>query len=143
MPWDQSSTFSLQRHIGELDWLAPVWLTVTGPAHDFNILPDRNGPRGDQFNPAPAPDPPGHPEFCERRKSTRRDRVPARRPAGAAQFARQLEALSSSPITPPARSSTSRISTAPRSSIISACFARRACVFARARLAYHRRGPGR
>ena len=43
VPWDQSSTFSLQRHIGELDWLAPVWLTVTGPAHDFKILPDRNG----------------------------------------------------------------------------------------------------
>src|SRR5436305_533311 len=42
-PWDESSTYSLQRHIGDLDWLAPVWLTVTGPNHQFNILPDRNG----------------------------------------------------------------------------------------------------
>jgi cellulose synthase/poly-beta-1,6-N-acetylglucosamine synthase-like glycosyltransferase/peptidoglycan/xylan/chitin deacetylase (PgdA/CDA1 family)/spore germination protein YaaH len=43
VPWDESSTFSLQRHIGDLDWLAPVWVTVTGPGHQFNILPDRNG----------------------------------------------------------------------------------------------------
>jgi cellulose synthase/poly-beta-1,6-N-acetylglucosamine synthase-like glycosyltransferase/peptidoglycan/xylan/chitin deacetylase (PgdA/CDA1 family)/spore germination protein YaaH len=43
VPWDESSTFSLQRHIGELDWLAPVWLTVTGPTHDFRVIPDRNG----------------------------------------------------------------------------------------------------
>jgi cellulose synthase/poly-beta-1,6-N-acetylglucosamine synthase-like glycosyltransferase/peptidoglycan/xylan/chitin deacetylase (PgdA/CDA1 family)/spore germination protein YaaH len=43
VPWDESSTFSLQRHIGDLDWLAPVWVTVTGPAHQFNVLPDRNG----------------------------------------------------------------------------------------------------
>ena len=43
VPWDESSTYSLQRHIGDLDWLAPVWLTVTGPNHQFNVLPDRNG----------------------------------------------------------------------------------------------------
>lgn len=43
VPWDESSTFSLQRHIGDLDWLAPVWATVTGPNHQFNVLPDRNG----------------------------------------------------------------------------------------------------
>lgn len=43
VPWDESSTFSLQRHIGDLDWLAPVWVTVTGPTHQFNVLPDRNG----------------------------------------------------------------------------------------------------
>ena len=42
-PWDESSTASLQRHIGDLDWLAPVWVTVTGPNHQFNILPDPNG----------------------------------------------------------------------------------------------------
>ena len=42
-PWDESSTASLQRHIGDLDWLAPVWATVTGPNHQFNALPDRNG----------------------------------------------------------------------------------------------------
>ena len=43
VPWDQSSTASLQRHIGDLDWLAPLWVTVTGPNHKFNVLPDRDG----------------------------------------------------------------------------------------------------
>src|SRR5881392_828533 len=38
VPWDESSTYSLQRHINDLDWLAPVWLTVTGPNHQFNVL---------------------------------------------------------------------------------------------------------
>src|SRR3954471_24961224 len=42
-PWDAASTASLQRHIGDLDWLAPVWVTVTGPRHDFNVLPDPKG----------------------------------------------------------------------------------------------------
>jgi cellulose synthase/poly-beta-1,6-N-acetylglucosamine synthase-like glycosyltransferase/peptidoglycan/xylan/chitin deacetylase (PgdA/CDA1 family)/spore germination protein YaaH len=42
-PWDESSTASLQRHIGDLDWLAPVWVTVTGPNHQFDVIPDRNG----------------------------------------------------------------------------------------------------
>ncbi len=42
-PWDESSTASLQRHIGDLDWLAPVWVTVTGPNHQFTVLPDRDG----------------------------------------------------------------------------------------------------
>src|SRR5438270_13271050 len=42
-PWDESSTFSLQRHIADLDWLAPVWVTVTGPSHQFTALPDRDG----------------------------------------------------------------------------------------------------
>jgi cellulose synthase/poly-beta-1,6-N-acetylglucosamine synthase-like glycosyltransferase/peptidoglycan/xylan/chitin deacetylase (PgdA/CDA1 family)/spore germination protein YaaH len=42
-PWDQSSTASLQRHINDLDWLAPVWLTVTGPQHQLNVLPDPAG----------------------------------------------------------------------------------------------------
>jgi len=43
VPWDESSTSSLQQHIGELDWVAPVWLTVTGPKHTFSVLPDRIG----------------------------------------------------------------------------------------------------
>jgi cellulose synthase/poly-beta-1,6-N-acetylglucosamine synthase-like glycosyltransferase/peptidoglycan/xylan/chitin deacetylase (PgdA/CDA1 family)/spore germination protein YaaH len=42
-PWDESSTASLQRHIGDLDWLAPVWVTVTGPTHQFSVLSDRIG----------------------------------------------------------------------------------------------------
>ncbi|MFL6720253.1 MAG: polysaccharide deacetylase family protein [Sphingomonas sp.] len=43
VPWDVSSSASLQRHIDDLDWLAPVWVTVTGPAHQFNVLPDPDG----------------------------------------------------------------------------------------------------
>jgi peptidoglycan-N-acetylglucosamine deacetylase len=42
-PWDPSSIASLQRHIGDIDWLAPVWVTVTGPNHQFSVLPDRDG----------------------------------------------------------------------------------------------------
>jgi cellulose synthase/poly-beta-1,6-N-acetylglucosamine synthase-like glycosyltransferase/peptidoglycan/xylan/chitin deacetylase (PgdA/CDA1 family)/spore germination protein YaaH len=42
-PWDESSRASLQRHIGDLDWLAPVWVTVTGPTHQFAELPDGPG----------------------------------------------------------------------------------------------------
>ncbi len=42
-PWDENATSSLRRHIGDLDWLAPVWVTVTGPNHQFNILDDRIG----------------------------------------------------------------------------------------------------
>ena len=43
VPWDESSTASLQRHVDDLDWLAPLWVTVTGPNHSFNVLPDPNG----------------------------------------------------------------------------------------------------
>ena len=42
-PFDESSTYSLQRHIGDLDWLAPVWVTVVGPNHQFTVLPDEKG----------------------------------------------------------------------------------------------------
>ena len=42
-PWDPSSVASLQRHINDIDWLAPVWVTVTGPNHQFSVLPDRSG----------------------------------------------------------------------------------------------------
>src|SRR5689334_11334155 len=42
-PWDPSSVASLQRHIGDIDWLAPVWVTVTGANHQFTVLPDRAG----------------------------------------------------------------------------------------------------
>jgi cellulose synthase/poly-beta-1,6-N-acetylglucosamine synthase-like glycosyltransferase/peptidoglycan/xylan/chitin deacetylase (PgdA/CDA1 family)/spore germination protein YaaH len=43
VPWDESSTASLHRHIGDLDWLAPLWVTVTGPRHEFKVLPDPSG----------------------------------------------------------------------------------------------------
>ena len=42
-PWDPSSVASLQRHINDIDWLAPVWVTVTGANHQFSVLPDRSG----------------------------------------------------------------------------------------------------
>ena len=42
-PWDPSSGASLQRHIDDLDWIAPVWLTVTGANHELKVLPDANG----------------------------------------------------------------------------------------------------
>jgi cellulose synthase/poly-beta-1,6-N-acetylglucosamine synthase-like glycosyltransferase/peptidoglycan/xylan/chitin deacetylase (PgdA/CDA1 family)/spore germination protein YaaH len=42
-PWDPSSVASLERHIGDLDWLAPVWVTVTGTQHQFSILDDPSG----------------------------------------------------------------------------------------------------
>ncbi|GAA3893923.1 glycosyltransferase [Sphingomonas limnosediminicola] len=42
-PWDPSSVASLQRHINDIDWLAPVWVTVTGPNHQFSVLADRDG----------------------------------------------------------------------------------------------------
>ena len=42
-PWDPGSVASLQRHIGDIDWLAPVWLTVTGPTHLLTVLPDAPG----------------------------------------------------------------------------------------------------
>src|SRR5205085_5108353 len=42
-PWDENSRTSLQRHIGDLDWFAPVWVTVTGSNHQFTALPDRDG----------------------------------------------------------------------------------------------------
>jgi hypothetical protein len=32
-PWDPSSTASLRRHIDQLDWLVPGWLSVTGADH--------------------------------------------------------------------------------------------------------------
>jgi cellulose synthase/poly-beta-1,6-N-acetylglucosamine synthase-like glycosyltransferase/peptidoglycan/xylan/chitin deacetylase (PgdA/CDA1 family)/spore germination protein YaaH len=43
VPWDPSSTASLQQHLQDIDWLAPLWVTVTGPTHAFNVLPDRAG----------------------------------------------------------------------------------------------------
>src|SRR5438270_11365594 len=42
-PWDPNSTSSLQRHIGDLDWVVPAWVTVTGPNHQFTEVPDRDG----------------------------------------------------------------------------------------------------
>ena len=42
-PWDDASAASLQRHIEELDWLVPGWLSITGPDHHVTLFPDARG----------------------------------------------------------------------------------------------------
>jgi len=42
-PWDTSSVASLQRHINQLDWLIPGWVSVTGPDHEITIFRDTAG----------------------------------------------------------------------------------------------------
>ena len=42
-PWDTSSVASLQRHINQLDWLIPGWISVTGANHDITIFRDTAG----------------------------------------------------------------------------------------------------
>ena len=39
-PWDDASRSSLAAHIGELDWVVPGLLSVTGPGHRLKIIPD-------------------------------------------------------------------------------------------------------
>lgn len=40
VPWDDASRASLAAHIGELDWLVPGLISVTGPKHDVTVIPD-------------------------------------------------------------------------------------------------------
>jgi peptidoglycan/xylan/chitin deacetylase (PgdA/CDA1 family)/spore germination protein YaaH len=42
-PWDDASAASLARHIGDLDWLVPGWISVTGADHRLTMFPDRRG----------------------------------------------------------------------------------------------------
>ena len=42
-PWDKASGASLQRHIEELDWLIPGWVSITGPDHRVTTFPDQAG----------------------------------------------------------------------------------------------------
>ena len=42
-PWDKASQASLQRHIEELDWLIPGWVSITGPNHKVTTFPDAQG----------------------------------------------------------------------------------------------------
>lgn len=41
VPWDDASRASLVAHIGQLDWLVPGLISVTGPAHHVTVFPDR------------------------------------------------------------------------------------------------------
>jgi cellulose synthase/poly-beta-1,6-N-acetylglucosamine synthase-like glycosyltransferase/peptidoglycan/xylan/chitin deacetylase (PgdA/CDA1 family)/spore germination protein YaaH len=43
VPWDDASVASLQRHVEELDWLVPGWVSITGPDHHVTTFPDRRG----------------------------------------------------------------------------------------------------
>uniref|UniRef100_UPI001575E4FC glycosyltransferase n=1 Tax=Sphingomonas bacterium TaxID=1895847 RepID=UPI001575E4FC len=42
-PWDADSAASLQRHVEELDWLIPGWVSITGPTHQVTVFPDPKG----------------------------------------------------------------------------------------------------
>ena len=42
-PWDQSSASSLQRHVEQLDWVIPGWVSVTGPGHRITVFRDPAG----------------------------------------------------------------------------------------------------
>ncbi|MBN8808307.1 MAG: glycosyltransferase [Sphingomonas sp.] len=43
VPWDSASADSLRRHINELDWVIPGWVSVTGPNHQITTDPDTAG----------------------------------------------------------------------------------------------------
>lgn len=40
VPWDDASRASLVAHIGELDWLVPGLISVTGQKHNVTVIPD-------------------------------------------------------------------------------------------------------
>ncbi len=42
-PWDDASAASLERHIGDLDWVVPAWVSVTGADHVVTRFPDLRG----------------------------------------------------------------------------------------------------
>ena len=42
-PWDDASTASLRRHVNDLDWLIPGWVSITGPDHKVTVFPDAKG----------------------------------------------------------------------------------------------------
>ena len=42
-PWDEASAASLGRHVDQLDWVVPGWVSVTGPAHHITTFPDTAG----------------------------------------------------------------------------------------------------
>ena len=43
VPWDAQSAESLRRHIDELDWVIPGWVSVNGPKHVITTFPDTAG----------------------------------------------------------------------------------------------------
>jgi len=43
VPWDAQSAESLRRHIDDLDWVIPGWVSITGPRHMITTFPDPAG----------------------------------------------------------------------------------------------------
>ena len=43
VPWDPSSVSSLQRHVDQLDWVIPGWISITGPHHTITVFRDEAG----------------------------------------------------------------------------------------------------
>ena len=39
-PWDSESGASLRRHVDQLDWLIPGWVSITGPTHHVTVFRD-------------------------------------------------------------------------------------------------------
>ncbi len=43
VPWDENSAASLKRHIDQLDWVLPVWVSIAGPDHHVVVFKDTIG----------------------------------------------------------------------------------------------------
>ena len=43
VPWDGQSAESLRRHINDLDWVIPGWVSITGPKHTITTFSDTAG----------------------------------------------------------------------------------------------------
>jgi len=42
-PWDDASAASLARHVDDIDWLIPGWISITGPDHKVTSFADARG----------------------------------------------------------------------------------------------------
>ena len=42
-PWDDASTASLRRHVNDLDWVVPGWISITGADHKVTLFADAKG----------------------------------------------------------------------------------------------------
>ena len=43
VPWDEQSVESLRRHVNDLDWVIPGWVSITGADHRWTLFPDTAG----------------------------------------------------------------------------------------------------
>ena len=41
--WDDASAASLARHVEDVDWVIPGWISVSGPDHKITSFPDARG----------------------------------------------------------------------------------------------------